>query len=276
MFTHRHTLAAAISAIGALALVVGCSKPTPASPSVATGGNLALTQQAELGKFEVCKQYAGTVGPTVTFNVVIDVNNDGTIESNTNIQLANGQCQEVWLAPTDFANATITVTETVPSGYTASYVKTTMTLPNTVTVGSPVSSNTITAPAGNQTGVLVVFTNTGIPTGGEGCTPGYWKQGHHFDSWTAPYTPDTLFDDVFENAFPGLTLLDVLKLQGGGLEALGRHTVAALLNAASGNVSYPLTVSDVINGFNAVFPGGNYETLKDRWAALNEAGCPLN
>ena len=67
------------------------------------------------------------------------------------------------------------------------------------------------------------------PTGGEGCTPGYWKQPHHFFAWTAPYTPETLFSDVFEDAFPGQTLLEVVSLKGneGKLEALGRHTVAA-------------------------------------------------
>lgn len=111
--------------------------------------------------------------------------------------------------------------------------------------------------------------------GGEGCTPGYWKQAHHFGSWTAPYTPSTLFSAVFENAFPGKTLLQVLETGGGGLEALGRHTVAALLNAASPGVSSDLTVSQVIAKFNAVFPGGNYEALKNEFAGFNEQGCPL-
>ncbi len=63
--------------------------------------------------------------------------------------------------------------------------------------------------------------------GGEGCTPGYWKQSQHFDSWTG-YSPSTQFSAVFENAFPGKTLLQVLEQGGGGLNALGRHTVAAL------------------------------------------------
>jgi hypothetical protein len=127
-------------------------------------------------------------------------------------------------------------------------------------------------------GTLVVFTNTPVTTlpGTQGCTPGYWKQDQHFDSWPAPYTPDTLFSAVFEDAFPGMTLLEVLQQGGGGLKALGRHTVAALLNAQSGGVSYPLTTAQVIAGFNAVFPGGDYETLHLRWAAFNEAGCPLN
>ena len=115
-----------------------------------------------------------------------------------------------------------------------------------------------------------------IEGGGEGCTPGYWKQTQHFDSWTAPFTPDTLFSDVFEDAFPGKTLLDVLEQGGGGLKALGRHTVAALLNAASPGVSYDLTVIDIIEGFNDVFPGGDYEGLKDLFEGFNEQGCPLN
>ena len=27
------------------------------------------------------------------------------------------------------------------------------------------------------------------PTGGQGCTPIYWKQEHHFDSWESPLAP---------------------------------------------------------------------------------------
>ena len=115
-----------------------------------------------------------------------------------------------------------------------------------------------------------------IEGGGQGCTPGFWKQTQHFDSWTAPLTPDTLFSDVFEDAFPGKTLLDVLEQGGGGLRALGRHTVAALLNAASPGVSYDLSVNDIIEGFNDVFPGGDYEDLKDLFEGFNEQGCPLD
>ncbi len=111
--------------------------------------------------------------------------------------------------------------------------------------------------------------------GGQGCTPGYWRQPHHFGNWTAPYTPDTLFSDVFEDAFPGKTLLEVVVQGGGGLIALGRHTVAALLNAASDGVSYDLSVQQVIDGFNAVYPGGNYNAQKDIFENFNEQGCPL-
>jgi len=114
--------------------------------------------------------------------------------------------------------------------------------------------------------------------GDEGCTPGYWKQEQHFDSWPAPYTPDMLFSDVFEDAFPGLTLVDVAANGGGGLDALGRHTVAALLNGASDGVNYEFTDEEVIQMFNDLFPGTEeeYEALKDTFEYNNELGCPLN
>ena len=114
--------------------------------------------------------------------------------------------------------------------------------------------------------------------GGQGCTPGYWKQEHHFADWTLPYQPDDLFSEHFEDAFPGLTMVEVADGNGGGLVALGRHTVAAVLNAANPEVSYDMTPQQVIDAFNAVYPGskGDYETLKNEFEDLNEQGCPLN
>ena len=111
--------------------------------------------------------------------------------------------------------------------------------------------------------------------GGEGCTPGYWRQDQHFDSWVG-YSPDDLFSSVFEDAFPGMTLRDVVWIRGGDLNALGRHTVAALLNATSGDVDYGQSTADVIHAFNAVYPEGPFEPLKDDFASYNESGCPLN
>ena len=122
----------------------------------------------------------------------------------------------------------------------------------------------------------------------QGCTPGYWGRPQHFDSYPAPYTATTLFSAVFEDAFPGETLAQVAARTGrairggdGGmtaLEQLGRHTVAALLNAQSPDVNYGLTTMEVIDAFNAVFPGtdDDYRSLKDMFAFFNEIGCPLN
>jgi hypothetical protein len=52
----------------------------------------------------------------------------------------------------------------------------------------------------------------------------------HFDSWTV-YTQTDTYDSVFGvSAFPvTLTLLQALGQAGGGINALGRHSVAGLL-----------------------------------------------
>ena len=108
-----------------------------------------------------------------------------------------------------------------------------------------------------------------------GCTPGYWKQTQHFDSWPAGYDPDMLFVDAgFDDAFPGMTLLEVLEQGGGGLNALGRHTVAALLNAASGVSGIDVTALQ--NAFNENWDTEFAEDLKDILDFLNNLGCPLN
>ena len=116
------------------------------------------------------------------------------------------------------------------------------------------------------------------PQAPEGCTPGYWKNHTIYknrNAWVT-YTPNQTFNSVFENAFPGKTLLQVLKQGGGGLNALGRHTVAALLNAANPDVAYPLTPGQVINKFDSVYPGSKkkYNWLKNKFENYNEAGCP--
>jgi hypothetical protein len=110
--------------------------------------------------------------------------------------------------------------------------------------------------------------------GTEGCTPGFWKQDHHLRFWRiAPSTP---FDDVFDNAFPGKTLLQVVRLTGGGLNRLGAHAVSAYLNALA--VDYPLSAAEVVEDFNAAFASGDakqIEATKDRFDEFNNLGCPL-
>lgn len=115
------------------------------------------------------------------------------------------------------------------------------------------------------------------PPGNQGCTPGYWKQDQHFDSWAAPYTPTTPFASVFGRNVDGApTLLAGLGLNGGGLNALTRHAVAALLNAQSDGVASPYSTAQVISMFQVAYDTGNYEPTKNQFAAANELGCPLN
>lgn len=111
----------------------------------------------------------------------------------------------------------------------------------------------------------------------EGCSTGFWKQPHHFDAWPAPYQPDTSFEASFERDVPNdPTLLEALELRGGSLNALMRHSAAALLNAASPDIHYAYSVDEVVTGFQGAFDSGDYEATKDAFEAANEAGCPLN
>ena len=109
-----------------------------------------------------------------------------------------------------------------------------------------------------------------------GCTPGYWKQDQHFDSWVG-YTPGESFEAVFGRDVPGApSLLAALQQGGGGLKALMRHATAALLNASNPKVTFPYSASNVIALFQKAFDSGAYEATKDTFEGLNQTGCPLN
>lgn len=111
-----------------------------------------------------------------------------------------------------------------------------------------------------------------------GCSPGYWKN-HNFPagySKTQLFSQTSFGGSTFENAFPGKTLQQVLELGGGGLNALGRQTVSAYFNALTIN-TFEKTAKQVIDGFNGVFPGTNYDTLKNEYEALTDINgrtCP--
>ena len=146
---------------------------------------------------------------------------------------------------------------------------------NSVTVNaSPVGfPNVLTATASDSVAI--------VPVGGEGCTPGFWKQSQHFDSWTAPYDPTDSFNATFGvnvTLSGGTTLLGALQSGGGGINALARHAVAALLNAASPDVDSDFTVAQVIAIVqDGIAPGGlTIEQAKNLLAAANEQGCPLS
>ena len=137
--------------------------------------------------------------------------------------------------------------------------------------------------------------------GGEGCSPGYWK--NHVDSWHPDLPPSMLFETVFNvGAFPGNTLLEIAAVETDNsfrgtpapgcfftrpqeeshyhnmLRQLGFHAVAGLQNAAT-SVSYDLTVEEVIASFrNAYLSCDVYlmEEAKTTLDFLNNQYCPLN
>ncbi|MCP4427648.1 MAG: hypothetical protein GY803_24455 [Chloroflexi bacterium] len=104
----------------------------------------------------------------------------------------------------------------------------------------------------------------------EGCTPGYWK--NHLDSWQG-YAPDDSYADVFGVPYDK-TLLQVLKTGGGGEKAMGRHAVAALLNAQQ--LTYRWDIVEVTRKVQRAYGYEIFEYYKDQFEYYNEQYCPLN
>ncbi len=116
------------------------------------------------------------------------------------------------------------------------------------------------------------------PNNFQGCSPGFWK--NNTGAWEV-YEPTTLFKDVFnevDNLDENLTLEEASGLGGGGINALARHAVAALLNAAHTDVNYPKNVDTVITKTKEAFNSEDaekIEELKDTFDEYNNLGCPL-
>jgi serine-aspartate repeat-containing protein C/D/E len=120
-------------------------------------------------------------------------------------------------------------------------------------------------------------------TGAEGLTPGFWKNNaarHDASAWMG-YSPDQTVASVFGSAFGGLgslTLVEALGTAGGGVNALLRHSVAAVLNAAHTEVDYAMSTGQIISAVQAAVSGGAgaIEQLKDQFDGYNNAGANLN
>jgi len=113
--------------------------------------------------------------------------------------------------------------------------------------------------------------------GGEACPADHWKQSGNFSDWPLNTQVNGEFlrmGKPFLNVFgvtyanPDLDLLKSLRRTGGGDQALMREGVAAMLNAASTSVNYPLTINDVLTAV----ANGDTATLSQ---ANNGGTCPL-
>jgi len=101
-----------------------------------------------------------------------------------------------------------------------------------------------------------------------GLTPGYWKNWP--EAWVG-YTTGQLVNTVFTlpstlSSLGTSTLLQALDFGGGpgvsgGARILLRAAVAALLNAESPAVAYPLTTAQVISQVNAALASLNRDTM---------------
>jgi len=143
------------------------------------------------------------------------------------------------------------------------------------------STSTSTTDTTSTTSTTTTTTTT--TTGGEGCTPGYWKQDQHFVSWPVP-TTTTLADAGLTNTdLPaGTTLLEALSFKGGptvqdAKNILLRQAAAAYLNSLS--IAYAFTTAEVVEMVNDALASGDRDTIldvKDVLDAANNGGCPLN
>jgi len=125
-------------------------------------------------------------------------------------------------------------------------------------------------PVGQINIVKYVKPATTTNTGGQGLTPGFWKQSQHFQFWVG-YTQTDSFNAVFGVNDPdNPTLLGALQTGGGGYKALGRHAVAALLNAANDHINFAFTQAQVIALVQNAYTTGDFETAQNILAAENE------
>lgn len=145
------------------------------------------------------------------------------------------------------------------------------------------------------------FAQATVAGDSQGCTPGYWKQAQHFDSWQEAQ-PGSSFENKFgfnatSGYLDGLTMLGALQGGGGqGLEGarkvLARAAAAAWLNAAydapdgsamlfpwrraaASEFGRPALVPTV----RAALTGTDRQAMLDLAAWLdddNNLGCPLN
>jgi hypothetical protein len=188
---------------------------------------------------------------------------------------------------TPTATSTNTPTNTATSTPTNTSTNTPTNTPTNTATNTPTNTPTIT-PTFTRTNTP---TNTATPTPitFQGCTPGYWRQSQHLDSWVATgFTPNQTLESVFDVpdgfGLDNRTLRQALSFGGGsgtagGARILLRASIAALLNSAHPNVNYPRTTAEVIADVNAALASNNRSTMLNLAAELdadNNLGCPLN
>jgi hypothetical protein len=221
------------------------------------------------------------------------------------VRSTNGSCFGVAsILVTVNPNPTITGTALVCTGATTQLTGS----PTAAAVNPWVSSNTSVATVSNTglvTGVApgtatITYTNnngcmvTIIVTvedcGGEGCSPGFWK--NHPELWDGlgdvtpgnmpagkKFTTTTDFSTYFgvnPSGFDNsLTMLGAISQGGGGCKALARHGVAALLSLAAGaDITFPTGTSDFTSLYNAIkatlMSGNCSGTLLTQLEAISE------
>jgi hypothetical protein len=122
------------------------------------------------------------------------------------------------------------------------------------------------------------------PVGGEGCSPGFWSRradvARFPSAWPSTgYNPSGDLDAEFEVVPPyttHMTLLDAQNSRSGGLNALARQAVAALLNSAHPGIDFDLNVDEVRTAFLTALESGDFKPAEKLLKDLNDQGCPID
>ena len=127
----------------------------------------------------------------------------------------------------------------------------------------------------------------------QGLTPGFWNNAANKNAvawprdgagnliWYLGQAVSTMFSALITVGSPyaNLSLADALGLGGGGIEALLRHAISAVLAATSPYVAYPLSAADVIAQVNAAILNGSaapITALTNTLAGYNNAEANLD
>jgi len=224
-----------------------------------------------------------TEGDTATYEIIVTNCGDVSLDFVINDASAEPPLVDVAvgpIAPSTTYNTTVSIT-VPPCAEAGDFL-----LNNEVIVDAYCADGT---PVGQQSDNADCTYSCG---GGEGCTPGFWKNS---TSCWGCYSTTTKLNQVFD--FPGTpaklvalgntTLLDALKLPGGTTkiekaQILMRHAVSAVLNACSGNVEYPDSVAGIVDDVNEILAnwstvtGSEILSLKNQFQDWNELGCPIS
>lgn len=204
----------------------------------------------------------------------------GTLTEGASTTVAGGTCKTIWTktepypgsaGPADVRVNLGIVHNGLPAGTLFSGIDVTA-----AQTPSVVSGMNVALQPNVYHGAVVVYhiAQEPAPPGGEGCTPGYWRNTRR--GW--PISKNTDFDAYFGvNAFnPDITLSTAVNLSGAGWNALARHATAALLNALDGGVAYPMSAAQVVALVQSAAAGTvGVDAAKDALEAHNELGCPI-
>jgi hypothetical protein len=242
----------------------------------------------ELGWAYVCKMAPDD--PSMSFKFTNSVTGPNATRGNFNpeVVLRDGECKFVYKAPTPNNDGfdEVTITEVVPDGwqvkhidvYTAEQVNGNIELSTERVYGSSVTGLV----RQDAKGFIAVFYNEPPSMGGEGCSPGSWKNRLlKIGAW--PVDPDTPVGDVWNvpDDLADATLLEALSFKGGSsfndkVSILLRAATAAYLNALT--INYDLTPQQIIDGGNDAIASGDKSVVLDLAETLdmlNNQGCTL-